>query len=99
MAKDKDSGPFYIELQRDLGYRGAHLGKGFIMDASDDRDWAEYLCLTPTDAKKLDKLPEGVTAASLEKPWENPTPSAPAAGAAEKHPTAPRAHGDAPKGR
>lgn len=92
-TKEKEE-PFYIELQRDFGYRGAHLGKGFIMDASHDKDWAEFLCLTPTDAKKLDKLPEGVTPESLEKPWElpkTPEPEAP------KHPTAARAHGDAPK--
>lgn len=97
MAKEKESKDegFFIELQRDLGYRGVHLGKGFVLDCSGDlQEWGEYMCLTPTDAKRVPK-PD----TPPPKPWENlaPLPPTPPAG---KHPTEPRAYADAtPKHR
>jgi len=82
---------FWIELQRDFGFRGAHLGKGFIMDGDVDRKWAEYICLDEGLAKRVPK-PDVIPP----KPWEDLEPT-PQASALPKHPTAPRAHGDAPR--
>lgn len=81
---------FWIELQRDFGFRGAHLGKGFVMDGDIDRKWAEYICLDEGLAKRVQK-----PAILPPKPWEEDamTPQA----ARVKHPTEARAHGDAPK--
>ena len=59
----KDDGGLFIELNRDLGYRGVHLGKGFVLDGSVDKEWAEYLVLMG-DAKKVAK-PD-----VIERPWE-----------------------------
>ena len=59
----KDSGGLFIELTRDLGYRGVHLGKGFVLDGSVDPAWANHLVLNG-DAKKVDK-PDY----PIETPW------------------------------
>jgi len=66
MAKGKEDDDFYFEFQRDFAYRGVHLGKGFILDGSEDREWAEYLCLNGNLAKRVPK-PDY----ELEKPWED----------------------------
>jgi len=62
MADKKDD--YFIELNRDFGYRGVHLGKGFVLDGNTDRAWAEHL-VTNGDAKKVDK-PDY----EIERPWE-----------------------------
>jgi hypothetical protein len=80
---------FWIELQRDFGFRGAHLGKGFVMDGDVDRDWAEFICLDEGLAKRVPK-----PAVLPPKPWEDVPTETPLVA---KHPTAPRAHGDAPR--
>jgi len=59
----KDDGGLFIELNRDLGYRGVHLGKGFVLDGSVDKAWAEHLIING-DAKKVDK-PDY----AIETPW------------------------------
>jgi len=75
---------FFIELTRDLGFRGVHLGKGFILDGSQDRNWAEMLVLNG-DAKKVDK-PDS----PIEKPWEEALKDRLAEAKTALHPTAAR---------
>jgi len=80
----------YIELQHDFGYKGVHLGKGFVFEP-EDRAWAEHL-VAMGDAKEVeapDKAPE--------KPWEVAHEAAAAEAKAAKHPTEPRGYGNAPK--
>ena len=64
MAEHKKDEGLFIELNRDLGYRGVHLGKGFVLDGSVDPAWANHL-VTNGDAKKVDK-PDY----AIERPWE-----------------------------
>jgi len=64
MADKKKDDETYIELTRDFGYRGVHLGKGFIIDGSEDPAWAKHL-VTNGDAKYVDKPDQ-----TPEKPWE-----------------------------
>jgi len=93
----KDSGSLYIELTRDFGYRGVHLGKGFILDGSEDPAWAKHL-VTNGDAKVVDKPDQ-----TPEKPWEEALKERQADAAAEKaaktrnvNPTAAKSY-DAPQ--
>jgi hypothetical protein len=89
MSKDEKKGSLHIELQRDLGFKGVLLGKGFVMEA-EDRAWAEHL-VAMGDAKEVpapDKAPE--------KPWEVALAEA-VAEAKAKHPTEARGFGNAPK--
>lgn len=76
--KDKKDEGLYIELTRDFGYRGVHLGKGFILDGAEDPAWAKHLVING-DAKKVDK-PDY----AIEKPWEEALKERQADAAAEK---------------
>jgi hypothetical protein len=78
MVDKKKDDDLYIEFNRDFGYRGVHLGKGFVLDASEDRAWAEHLVLMG-DAKKVDKPDQ-----TPEKPWEEALKERQAEAAAEK---------------
>lgn len=77
-TKKKDDDSLFIELNRDFGYRGVHLGKGFILDGSEDPAWAKHLVLMG-DATKVDK-PDY----AIEKPWEEALKERQAEAAAEK---------------
>ena len=95
MADKKDA--FYLELTRDLGYKGVHLGKGFVLESSEDPAWAEHL-VTMGDAKKVDKPDH-----AIERPWvealkeRQEAEAAAKADRTAKHPTAPMAYADAKK--
>jgi hypothetical protein len=87
MAKNDDD--LYIEFQRDFAYRGVHLGKGFILNGSEDRAWAEYISLDGNLAKRVPKPDYEVT-----RPWEDVAKqlaeeAKAAKPAAAPHPTAP----------
>jgi hypothetical protein len=81
---DAKKDDFFIELNRDLGFRGVHLGKGFVLDGNQDRNWAEMLVLNG-DAKKIDKPDH-----PIEKPWEEALKERAAEVKAALHPTAAR---------
>jgi hypothetical protein len=82
--KKEDKDDYAIELLHDFGFRGAHLGKGYILDGNLDRGWAEHM-VAMGDAKKVDKPSGGY---EDPPPWAKPVE-------ANKHPTAPRASADA----